>query len=256
MVTVEASEQVEVFDSEHLRTARSMLEHMGRSARKGSRFVVARDVGTFYGQDKRPNKWESERELVQYALDFANGDTDRSHIKMLLSSGQSKLQPKGASLSPDEQVALDHELIEVTGRAKRREFFGLVLNDREKAADLSIGRITQQLQRLWMLPTVERVEGSGIRLGSLSIIPDLQSFDAYIDSMLLDEERSFGRDLCQCRLPGCDRFFLMKKPATGRPQRFYCSSDHMLEAHAKQSGKRAQRSRARKTGKNASRKHK
>jgi hypothetical protein len=257
MVTVQTDDEVEIFDNEHLRTARSMLEYMGQSARKDVRFVVARRVGTVYGQDKRPNNWESERELVQYALDFANGDTDRSHVKQLLSTGRSKLQPKNADLTPADQVALDHESIEVSARAKRREFLSSVLTDREAAADRTIDRLKQQLQRLWILPRVERVEGSGARIVFLSIMPDLQAFDAYVDSLLLDDERPFGVNLCQCRLSGCERYFLMKKPATGRPQRLYCSSEHMLEAHAQQSGARARKSRAAgKTAKRGSRKPK
>jgi hypothetical protein len=255
MVTVEPTDEVEISDNEQLRSARSFLEYVGRSAREGLRFVIARDVGTLYGHAKRSSDEESERELVQYALDFANEDTDRSLIKEMISTGRARLQRKNENLTPEQQIDLDQQMMEVSV-TRRREFLSLVLADPERAAHQNLDRLEKQLQRFWSLPKLTRVPGSGIRRVSLDIMLDLQSFEAHVDSLLLDGSQPYGRDLCQCRLASCGRFFLVKKPPTGRPQRFYCSSDHMLEAHALQSGKRAQLSRARKTGKRASRKHK
>jgi hypothetical protein len=253
MVTGGDADQVEVNDNEMLRSARSHLEWAGRSAPEGIPFVVAYDVGTVYGQGHR---LDDERALVQYALDFANGDTDRSEIKRLILSGKAKLQPKDADLTPAQQIELDHQMVEVAARAKRREFLSLLLHDREKAADLSFDRLGRQLMRFWSLPKLQRVPGFGIRRTPLEIMLDLQAFEAHVDSLLLDGSQSYGRDLCQCRLSSCARFFLAQKQATGRPQRLYCSRKHMLESHAQQSGKRAQRSRARKSANKGARKHK
>jgi hypothetical protein len=67
---------------------------------------------------------------------------------------------------------------------------------------------------------------------------------AYVALLLLDGNRKLGADLCRCRLKSCQQFFLAKKPKTGRPRRDYHSDDCMKQAHALDSTKRAQKSRA------------
>jgi hypothetical protein len=49
--------------------------------------------------------------------------------------------------------------------------------------------------------------------------------------LMLDERRGFREKLCQCQWEPCGLFFFEIKPPTGRPQRKYCCSEHMLKAH-------------------------
>ena len=57
-------------------------------------------------------------------------------------------------------------------------------------------------------------------------------------ALLLDESRGFREKLCQCQWKLCGFFFFEVKPATGRPQRKYCSAEHMLKAHDQKAAKR------------------
>jgi hypothetical protein len=58
-------------------------------------------------------------------------------------------------------------------------------------------------------------------------------FDAalgFVLMLLLDPARPFRGNLCRCKFTDCQRYFLAIKPATGRPRRDYCSSEHLAQA--------------------------
>ncbi len=61
--------------------------------------------------------------------------------------------------------------------------------------------------------------------------------------LLEDTERPYGKKLCQCELESCGMFFFEVKPPTGRPQRKYCCSEHMLKAHDLNAGDRMKKRR-------------
>jgi len=159
---------------------------------------------------------ESERGIIEYALACANGET------VMPSPGQ------------------DAEAL----RARLRGIFWSVLTDRKAAVRTLLAESRTSLERLWLLPILRATPG-GVRLENRMVFLDEASLCFYIEVLLLDDARAFGKDLCRCRRPGCERLFLAQKPATGRPQRRYCTREHMLEAHALGSTRRARRSRAR-----------
>jgi hypothetical protein len=247
MVTTKGAELTEY---EALRTARSFLEYVRRSSPSDAPATVSRDIEALLGKGKnRDVDRDPERWLVQYAIDFANGDTDRSEIRRLLKSGNASLDaPNGRRLATEQQLEIDAAATEAR-RGKWREFLAAVVRDPADAAARLLGDAEKLLERVWPLPALRRTP-RGVALRYHAIILDLSSFDAFVSTLLLDEERPFGRDLCRCKFKGCGAdghgalFFLEKKPATGRPQRRYCTPEHMLMAHARESTKRARKSRA------------
>src|ERR1700686_2296778 len=228
MAAPTADETMDVDQGETLKSTRSWLEYARRGSSPDALFTVSADVGMLYGSPRRP--LDSERRLAEYALDFVNADTDRSTLRALLKSQKAKLERAGASapLAVADQLLLDQTLIGAR-RAQWREFLDGVIRDRRATADhLLID--PKLLKDVWALPVVKRTE-HGADLRYHPIILNLEAFDAFVRVLLVGEQ--YGSNLCQCKLPGCGRFFFVKKKATGRPQRLYCSRPHMLEAHAR-----------------------
>lgn len=64
-----------------------------------------------------------------------------------------------------------------------------------------------------------------------------------LGSVLLAADASLREKLCQCQLASCGVFFFEKKPATGRPQRRYCTRAHMLRSHDENASQRMARKR-------------
>lgn len=214
----------------------------------------------------------SERLLVEYAIAFANGDTDRSeyrksyeaqrqrkelerdlpaHIDALASQvadeSVSALDRPKAVVSY-EQWARDNDvdmIVTERWRAEMREFLGKFVTQRFDITKEFVEETEESLEKVWVLPALRRV-GKGVRLVNHISITGPDSLRGFTSMLLLDESRPFGKDLCQCRLDGCGRFFLAQKPRTGRPQRLYCTREHMLEMHARESTRRAKESREKK----------
>jgi hypothetical protein len=75
------------------------------------------------------------------------------------------------------------------------------------------------------------------------------TFATYVDLvelgvvLLLDDRRGFREKLCECRWEPCGFLFFEIQPPTGRPQRKYCCSEHMLKAHDQNAAKRMKKSR-------------
>jgi hypothetical protein len=61
--------------------------------------------------------------------------------------------------------------------------------------------------------------------------------------LLVDESRPFREKLCECHLQSCRLFFFEIKPPTGRPQRRYCSEEHLKAAHAQNAPRRMRKIR-------------
>ena len=162
---------------------------------------------------------ESERGLMEYVLRFANGD-----------------------IGPRSDEA-DRR------RWQLRENFVYIHNSGNGAV---LGNYMEvMLQDVWLLPVLDREPQ--VRLSTLWVVTEPRAFDALTAVLLLDQDRPFGAGLCQCRLPECGRFFLERKPETGRPQRRYCSAEHMLESNSRTSTARALKSRAKAKAKAAKR---
>jgi hypothetical protein len=96
----------------------------------------------------------------------------------------------------------------------------------------SAGRLRKDAERLTMTPTFEFDRSGALRPKYRYLPDDLRAALAYGVLLLRDTERPFGKDLKQCRLPGCGRFFLASDQVTdpslpGRRRHRYCSPEHM-----------------------------
>ncbi len=55
---------------------------------------------------------------------------------------------------------------------------------------------------------------------------------AFATLLVLDKRNPYGKSLCRCKLPSCERFYLARKnPKGGPPNRTYCDPDHRDEHH-------------------------
>jgi len=223
---------------------RNFLEALGQSAKitagdGASAFCVTGIVEMVLGRSKHL-PITSERELVKYALDFANGDTDRSTFREIYK------QVVGKSAKPPDR---DIDLIMADNwRAELRHFLSGVVTLPHGITEEAFEDIEKEFRNIWILPRIHRT-GNGVRVSNTFLLLDWASFSSYLFALLLDETRPYARDLCRCNLAECGRLFLAVKPATGRPQRLYCDEKHMHKAHALQSTQRARESRARKVRK-------
>lgn len=182
------------------------------------RFVVAPPLQWIFGAASDA-ELDSERGLVVYGLRFVNGEE--------------------SVVAPDPVRASDHPvwqmLLEEDRLAKMRADYHtamrkIVVASRSNrlAALRSIPEHLLSSSRVSMMPEWE----PKVRLKFWVPVDSPDAFQALFSLLLTDDSRGFGRALCRCRLKDCGRFFLEQKPATGRPQRLYCSRAHMLAAHA------------------------
>lgn len=206
-------------------------------------FSVAPAVEAILGRSKYL-PISSERMFVEYALEFTNGDTDRSGFREAFTQAADAL----SKVKPLKSKR-DIDFVVVDGwRSELRHFLVGVLTPPHGITEEFFMDLETALRSIWILPSLHRA-GNGVRVSNTFLLLDWVSFASYFFALLLDESRPHANDLCQCKLEKCERFFLVQKPATGRPQRLYCTREHMLEAHALQSTQRARQSRARKVRK-------
>jgi hypothetical protein len=221
---------------------------------------VNRSVELLYGAPKR-GAFDSERGFLEYVLQFANGDTNRAEMRRYVDLNKEVIEHPAGSVAnvayallaaatgkrPDAATLAEADATAVTHlRTQLREVLSCVMVDRARITEVFLLAADDPLKEVWLLPIRIRVPG-GVSLQYHAVINNPASFTTFALILLLDVApgRNFARDLCRCRLKGCDRFFLARKPKTGRPQRLYCTRKHMLEAHTLGSTKRVQRSRAR-----------
>jgi hypothetical protein len=125
-----------------------------------------------------------------------------------------------------------------------------VRSDLTEVADDSVSlamlqRVARTAGQIVLVPMFER-SGDSLSMRTIplgrndSIVPVL----SYALSLILDNTLEYRAALCRCRLKNCSVFFLAKKPATGRPQRRYCSEEHREEAHRLDGARRTAKSRA------------
>ena len=186
-----------------------------------------------------------ERRYLECGLDFANADEASSLVSMenALMSG---LEP--------EPLAQIESLI--APRAEKLR----TLRDQFRARLEQIRRGSQK-DRLALGVTVG-IEASqmvirptyGVRESSVEVryrhYPvNLLAALAYVLLLLLDDSRRYGKDLCQCRLKTCQRYFFAIKPPTGRPRRDYCCQAHLDAARAATGTRRVQNYRKRQKAK-------
>jgi hypothetical protein len=234
---------------------RRWLQLFAEKAPESAAFSVGRTIELLYGRPA-DGAFESDRGLVEYLLAFANGDADRSEMQQYLDgdsvlnnaagwaknpaylllameSGKRQVRSVAAVRLLDAKIVADR-------RAWLRELLAATRSNKAQAAERYLASVIQQLERMWSVP---RVRPGDCDLQHLVVIENSASLCAYVALLLLGP---LGSELCQCTLEGCTRYFLVKKPKTGRPQRLYCTREHMLEAHGKNATQRSAHSRANK----------
>jgi hypothetical protein len=190
----------------------------------------------------------SDSDLIQHGLQFANtGHMDESllWVTQIVASGAQGVVERLVDLGLDQREAF-----------------------REALAALVSNEVTSQMVELWerrasgllLLPTVQMRDSK--RLVTFRYLC-VEFFDtppdplfAYLLLLFLDSARSYGKDLCQCRLLRCSRFFLADRSQPHRPRTRFCTEKHYEEFRDADAVRRVQESRANRKKRAKQRKHK
>lgn len=134
-------------------------------------------------------------------------------------------------------------------RKRARETISLSLNDPLEGAgsfwDGLLGDFpTMSLGREFLVDHRLDHSDKGIRLVIYYRFPTFFNLVVLGLALLLDDRRRFREKLCQCQWGPCGFLFFEVKPPTGRPQRKYCCSEHLLKAHDENAAKRMKRKRS------------
>ncbi len=224
-------------------------------------FCISPGVELLLGAPE-PKAFDSERGLVEYALDVANGDADRSRMKDYLQHGRRIPNDAGWLLNPAHlSVAI--------AKATRPGKPGAQLIDEQTAQTLRdamcrmLGHVSSNtaaaaatyfkvlsppngaLEEIWALPTLRSSPDGKTTLDYNVIINSTSAFHIFVSLLLIDERRPFGRNLHRCQLASCTRWFLEKEPGPdgGRPNKSYCTKQHMATAHKLGNRARVRKSR-------------
>jgi hypothetical protein len=194
-------------------------------------FGIEPDVEAVFG--KAPaGGFGSERQLIDYALAFVNGDA--------ADLGES-----------DSRWLTDVDQLFGEGRAQEHlrdrltRFLAKLRTDRAAAQRW----VTKQLPS-GMSPLIrrERTPTGGMRLRVHILLRTPAALVEFLIQLLADEARPFK--LGNCKLTKCPKVFLKALPkGRGAPRKF-CCEDHMKEAHDADAIKRADRSRTRRAAEN------
>ena len=181
----------------------------------------------------RPGLTESD--LVRHALEFAH----TGHIESLLSLAQMQVLPG----TPDGvEWFFDPRPGEL--EAFRQALAAIV---HKKVTPLMVKLWEQRASGLLLLPTIQMQGGKRIMTFRYQWIEFFatppEPLFAYLLLLFLDSEKPYGRDLCQCRLARCGKFFLADRSQPNRPRTRFCSEEHYQEAHDDAAGERVRRSR-------------
>lgn len=156
------------------------------------------------------------RALIEGALRFANGED----VPIDPTPGQVLHEPllQGDNLQKTRE----------SWRTALRQFLGTF---RTKPA-AAIRSLPEYSLAIHGISGIARFEDGRAHFEITVPVNSPEEFRTLLALTLADDAQPFGRALCRCRLKSCGRFFLEQKPRTGRPQRLYCSREHMLAAHA------------------------
>jgi hypothetical protein len=180
----------------------------------GPRFMPAHVLRPIFGA-AAPGAIDS-RALVEYALQFINGNETLAEPDPGLAEGQPFLQPETLQATRE------------SWRGNLRQFAATFRKSRAAA----IQSLPEFSFALHSISGMAKFEATSARLEFNVPINSPEAFRMLFALVLADDAQPFGRALCRCRLKSCGQFFLEQKPRTGRPQRLYCSREHMLAAHS------------------------
>lgn len=184
----------------------------------------------------------TERDLVEYAIAFAYGETQRSKSREWL------LAQKGNSHDSVEQV-MAHATLSGAEQISRHRT--QVIDVCAALFDNDVGRLTEiaeemirRASELRVLASVNRPAPTAVTFRSYALLRNVEDLCTYASILLLDESRPYRANVCRCSLETCSRYFLARTASKGRPRTRYHSEQCMLQAHDLGSAARARRSRA------------
>jgi hypothetical protein len=230
-----------------LAQARSWLAYVRRSSPAEEPFTLSADIGKLYGKPPRwANEGGAEHWLIQYALDFVNGDTDASEYRRFLAS------------RPQEVQEVQEYEAEIDSRRENwRDFLSVLIHSRAEAACQYLAQLKElrnsssdplnfasAYEKTWKRPDPPRATRTGLELRDHYFVFDLDGFDSYVKMLLLKDGGPFVDLVRRCQLKSCERFFL-KKTGPHRPQERYHDQECMLKANKQGVGKRVRLSRLR-----------
>lgn len=182
----------------------------------------------------------SERDLVDEAIKFANASPDVDDLWRFLPLSLGVKMP----FKSFRRVRKQKRLTPAYGQ--ERDAFRLDLTQIARGDQLSHPEeITEAARGMLLIPDAN-LEGRQLLVAYRYAPQDLSATLAYVLLLLADPNRGYGRELSQCRLNRCQKFFFSVRPETGRPRTRYCSDEHMKEAHQASASQRVRISRERK----------
>lgn len=176
----------------------------------------------------------SESELIEHALRYANTGSLRSYTALTEATD---------SHVPDAPELVNH----AEHQAFRAALKAIVSQEAIPAWLLALWE--RRANALLLLPTI-KMHGGKRHMTYRQIV--FEFFDttpaaplAHVLLLFLDSEKPYGRDLCQCRLESCGKFFFADRTQANRPRTRFCSEPHYEEAHNAEAAERVRRSRER-----------
>jgi hypothetical protein len=153
----------------------------------------------------RAQELNSEQELVEFALDFANDE-----VKTTLPSSLGEPLISALALARAEQINSFRDLF------KRAAF------DKDKSAgwrEALVGGL-----KTFEIRGEASCMGNSIRFSYRIVLSGAQELQRVVAILLLDPTRDFADRIHRCEIESCNRYFLAKSTKLGgRPNRKYCS---------------------------------
>lgn len=182
------------------------------------------------GQELEPL---SEQEFVDAAINFANDGNIPEAWSSLVFGVKVPWKFQPTVFSPFES---------------ERESFRSSLSEIASGNQLSNpSAVTESAGHMLLIPRAD-LSGRKLRVTYWYLPGDFPAALAYVLLLFVDETKGYGRNLRQCQLERCQKFFLVQRQPTGRPRTTYCSGKHMEEFHNAGAPQRVRNSRAKRRG--------
>lgn len=169
----------------------------------------------------------SEQEFVDAAIRFANAGNAAAEWLALTMGVRMPWNLQPTTLTPFES---------------ERATFRSALGEIATGNSLKNPGAIADAGRMVLIPRAN-LKGRKLRIKYWYLPLDLPAALAYALLLLADQTKGHGRNLRQCQLDQCQKFFFIQRPKTGRPRTKYCSDEHMHKAHQASASQRVRKSR-------------
>lgn len=182
----------------------------------------------------------TESDLIDYALTFAHGGTQRSEFPEWVRNTEGPtsvaqiVRHASASLSSSE-VLERHKI------TMKTLCDALIRNDAERIAKIIDG-VETLVPALEVGANLRRPNSLTVEFSPSVILKNVTDLVAYASILLLDASRPFRANLRRCEVETCGRFFLARR-GRGRPGLKYHDANCMGKAHNLDSARRKRESR-------------